>query len=287
MEHKGFFVDFFKHYLPSEVFESINWETARFLKISGEHLRVKDPVMGKLFNLIKDIGDLAYLVEKKDSKSKALIYLHVEHQSSPDRFIPLRTALYILGALYEQAQLKPNDPLPEVYSIIYYHGKKPYPYVTKLWDMFDSSYCARQYLFDPQFVDLNKVSDQELLEYDGTASAEFAFKHIFDRFDEYLEPFIQALSKADRQIIASVVRYIFEAGKIIEPVDFFDRFEDACKGRGDNMATVADYLRQQGAQKTMQKVAADMYKEGIDVKLIKKITGLSEQDLSKLRNQNN
>lgn len=127
MQHKPFLLAFFKQYLPDHIYSEIDWTTQKVFKVSGEHIREIFPIDIKKFNLSKDIGDLGYLVRKK-SNEQALIYLHTEHQSTPDRYINLRTALYILGMLYEYAKMHPGKKLPVVYSIIYYHGAKVYPY---------------------------------------------------------------------------------------------------------------------------------------------------------------
>lgn len=297
MEHKPFFVDFFEHYLPIEIFSQIDWDSAKVFKISGEHFRATDPSLNKIFNLIKDIGDLAYLVEKKNSKARALVYLHVEHQSTPDPLIALRTNLYVLGTLYEYAQMTEEEKLPDVYSIIYYHGRVPYVHATNIWDMFNSDYDARRYLFDSQFVDLHQVSDQQLLGYNTTGAAEFAFKHIFaKRFDDCFESFVHALARADKQVLTGVLRYVFSIGRVVDRGAFVNNLKRVLRDREGVMSTIAEYLEQkgyekgvqqgmqQGMQQSMQKVAADLYKEGADLELIKKVTGLSEQDLLRFRN---
>lgn len=76
MQHKPFLLGFFKYYLPEKVYESINWDSCKIFKISGEHIREIFPVDLKKFNLAKDMGDLSYIVQKKTGEN-ALIYLRV------------------------------------------------------------------------------------------------------------------------------------------------------------------------------------------------------------------
>ena len=87
MESKPFFIAFFKQYLPSEVFNNIDWDSTRIFKISGEHIREVFPFDNAAqVRVTKDLADLAYLVDmKKEGETrKAMITLHVEHQVNPD-----------------------------------------------------------------------------------------------------------------------------------------------------------------------------------------------------------
>lgn len=76
MNHKPFFLAFLKYYLPEQVFQSIDWNSAELFKISGEHIREVFPLDPKAFNLKKDIGNLAYLAKKNNKHEKVLVYTH-------------------------------------------------------------------------------------------------------------------------------------------------------------------------------------------------------------------
>ena len=90
------------------MFNDIDWETSQVFNISGEHIREVFPFeTQERLRITKDIADLAYIVKKKkgDAIEEALITLHVEHQSKPDKLLPLRMGLYIIGMLYEYAKI--------------------------------------------------------------------------------------------------------------------------------------------------------------------------------------
>lgn len=133
MENKTFFVAFFKQYLPAEVFTNINWNTATIFKISGEHIREVFPFDNQAkVRITKDLADIAYIVDMQqgDKTEKAFLSLHVEHQSTPDKLLPLRMAFYIMGMLYEYAKVNHTDKLPHVYSLIFITASKV-PTLTK------------------------------------------------------------------------------------------------------------------------------------------------------------
>lgn len=298
MQHKPFLLAFFKYYLPKKVYGSINWDTCKIFKISGEHIREIFPIDLKQFNLAKDIGDLSYIVQKKN-KQKALIYLHTEHQSTPDRFIFLRTGLYLLGTLYEYAKMHPKSQLPEVYSVIYYHGAKPYPHVKSLWQMFPKNYQAKDFLFDPNFVDLSTVDDRILLKHTPIALAEIAFKHIFDkRYQGMIQHIVSTFKQSDGEIKSDVLRYLINS--IDAKEDFLTKLSKALPE--EEVMTLGERLEQKGFVKGMAQgkleglqsgieqgkheealeIAKNMFLKGLDLNLIKEITSLSDQDLAQI-----
>ena len=60
MENKKFFTAFFKQYLPSQVFNKIDWKTTRIFKISGEHIREVFPFDNDAkVRVTKDLADLS------------------------------------------------------------------------------------------------------------------------------------------------------------------------------------------------------------------------------------
>jgi predicted transposase/invertase (TIGR01784 family) len=298
MEHKVFFKAFFKSYLPEEVCISINWDSAKIFKISNEHIR-EARLSKAVFNLIKATGDIAYLVEKKNTSKKVLIYLHTEHQATPDRYIPLRTALYILGVLYEFVRINPKEQLPEVYSVIYYHGVAAYPYPKNIWGMFSQDYVAKQYLFDPNFIDLRKVDDQTLLGHQEIGAAEYAFKHIFEKeIRPYIKPMIASLQKMDSTIKVHVVKYLLAVSESKDSEATLKELDEAL-GEEDIMGSIAKYLEEKGYQKGLTygeykgkaegklegkqestlEIARNMLKEGLSIDFIKKITGIKDSHL--------
>ena len=299
MQEKKFFQSFFKQYLPAHVAKNIDWSTTQVFNISGEHIREVFPFDHKdKIRVTKDLADLAYIVEMNQNgkKKKTLISLHVEHQSNPDKLLPLRMALYIVGMLYEYAKVNDTDALPQVFSLIYYHGKQsPYPHKKDIWSMFDESYSAEQHLLNPIFIDVGTIPDEELLTHGETAGAELAFKHIFAaNLGKYIDIIAQSLQGAGDNTTLNVLRYMLNAGEAPNGEAVVKRLRQALPKEDKLIMTIAEQLSQErcakasfqgkleGELETKKLIAKTMLSNNFDLETVKNITGLTHQELKKL-----
>ena len=88
--------------------------------------------------------------------------------------------------------------------------------------------------------------------------------------------------------MAILIKYIFEAGEPVDPEVAIHLAEQFPSSIGEKVMTIAEYLRQQGMEqgmqhgiqqgmeKSAQEIAKKMFKEGIPLDTIVKITGLNE-----------
>ena len=140
--------------LPSNILDLIDLDTIKFHKESFIDQQLK-------LNMV-DI-----LVETKFNDIPGYIYALAEHQSKPDKLMPLRIWLYMLKIMeYHTTQNKTKE-LPIVYPIIFYNGKKQYNYSTNLLDLFANKELAKSILGDLlpiQLTALNQIADDELEE---------------------------------------------------------------------------------------------------------------------------
>ena len=85
-------------------------------------------------------SDLLFSVQV--SGRPALLYVLFEHQSSPDRLMPLRLLGYIVRILMRYvAEAKSGSdalPLPVVVPVVLHHGEAGWSVATRLEDLFDS-----------------------------------------------------------------------------------------------------------------------------------------------------
>jgi predicted transposase YdaD len=87
----------------------------------------------------------------------ALVYVLVEHQSAPDRFMPLRLLRYVGRILDKYRHDHPGARrLPAVIPIVLCHGPRPWPYPADLGALYDLDDRARAdvgpYLADVRFL---------------------------------------------------------------------------------------------------------------------------------------
>ena len=121
--------------LPKDILAIIDLDTIKFHKESFIDQQLK-------LNMV-DI-----LVETKFNDTPGYIYVLAEHQSKPDKLMPLRIWSYMLKIMeYHTTQNKTKE-LPIVYPIIFYNGKKQYSYSTNLLDLFANKELAKSILGD-------------------------------------------------------------------------------------------------------------------------------------------
>ena len=102
----------------------------------------------------------------------ALLYLLFEHQSSPDKLLPLRLLRYVVRILERHvAEAKTAGdalPLPVVVPVVLHHSESGWSVATRLEDLFDCQLVEEAGLseFIPRLSfmldDLSRVTDNEL-----------------------------------------------------------------------------------------------------------------------------
>src|SRR6185312_7083731 len=66
----------------------------------------------------------------------ALLLFHCEHQTKPERTLPLKVWQYLFLVLLEYAENYPNQPLPIPFALIIYTGEANFTHSTQLFDLF-------------------------------------------------------------------------------------------------------------------------------------------------------
>jgi len=79
--------------------------------------------------LDKREGDIIYRIRYKNGEGAIYLYLLLEFQSTPDKWMSLRTLVYV-GLLYQQlikeGQLDDNNKIPPVFPLVLYNGDQPW-----------------------------------------------------------------------------------------------------------------------------------------------------------------
>jgi predicted transposase/invertase (TIGR01784 family) len=95
MSNQVFFEGFLTAYLPRELLLKLDWGSIKFYKMGGQHI---ESTTQRSFE-----SDLIYLADFE--KEPHMLWIHLEHQSKPDRRMPLRILNYQTAELlgYEVA----------------------------------------------------------------------------------------------------------------------------------------------------------------------------------------
>ena len=125
MQNHSIAKDFFRGHLPESIQSRCNWPT---LKLCKETFVNKD--------YHAHAADVLYSVNIDGRQS--YLYLLSEHQSKPDRLMPLRLWGYLCQIWQLSAKDKKQKKLPLIYPLVFYHGKRsPYPYSMDFLRLFE------------------------------------------------------------------------------------------------------------------------------------------------------
>jgi len=125
--------------------------------------------------------DLLYQINI-DNK-KGYFYFLLEHQSTPDIKMPLRTARYVSLIQERHMDQYKTDRIPLVYPIVFYNGKARYPYPTDIHEMIEApdELLCNYRLARFHLVDLNDIEDSVLRTQTWSGLSLYAMKHSYDR----------------------------------------------------------------------------------------------------------
>jgi predicted transposase/invertase (TIGR01784 family) len=177
--------DYFKTKLPAFIKSKVNLET---LKLQPDSFIESDAETR--------FADILYEVSFEGEP--AYIYLLAEHQSKPDRLMPLRLWNYLCKIWMrdvERSQKSKGDiKLPYIIPIVFYHGKqKVYPYSMDFEDYFEDKAVFRKLYHAPfNLVNVSDQTDEELATHGCAAILEIIQKRIFEKeLISHLKPILE------------------------------------------------------------------------------------------------
>ena len=302
-------ISFLKQYMPKDLVRQINWNTVKLDTASVEHTRQQHKDNEKQH----EQSDLCFLFQFINGQLGAC-FVHIECQTTDDVTIIIRTRHYQTAYLLDFIKRnKGVKKLPIVVSIIYYANKKPFSYSLDINDHFQNKELAQKYAFTTQFIDLAKLSDDELLRHRGIAGLDLVFKHIAQRDidnDATLAKLTASIAHYDDFAIQVILKYMANFSDM-EDKQFCDKIANMQPALEDNVMTVAQQLalsrkaefvqegiqqgrqegiqqgRQEGIQQGVQhekyEIAKNMLRKGLDDTLINETTGLDLEIVAKLK----
>ena len=282
--------DMLRSHLPAEILACCDFDT-----LCLEPTSYIEP------DLRPHLLDVLYSIQIEGEA--AFIYVLIEPQHKPLRLMPLRMIRYTLAPLKEFAD-KHGDTakLPVVIPLILYSGPhSPYPFSTDLFECFADPELARKTLLQPKLIDLSIIPDADLKTHGHSAFLELALKHVRDRDILNLAYDIVELLQAyplTSDLFKHLLNYLVGSGESENYDEFLNVIKDqsAAKYKETTM-TIAEQLENRGFQKGIHAgivqgklegeheakitVAKNMLKNGFSHEVVKKITGLCDEDLAK------
>lgn len=280
--------------LESKVQDVLDLNTLQEVPSESIHLKLSD-----------SISDVVYQCQYKDTNIPAAkIIILVEHQSTPDRFMPLRVYHYLFGLLLNEVKSRKTDrnaPLPACWAMIFYHGKKKhYPYPLDLASAFDDPKDIMQEFWNNsvQLNNVNDISDEQLLERKLDGILALTLKHSRDKeASDVLHKIINKFAEIDirdpveLQFANEIVSHIFNQSDIDNRDDLFDTIESLTGPLRGELMTAAERFREEGIVKGIEQnkieTVINCFREGAHVEFIVRITGLTKAEILKIVKEHN
>ncbi|RDH40044.1 MAG: Rpn family recombination-promoting nuclease/putative transposase [Candidatus Aquirickettsiella gammari] len=184
-----------------------------------------------------------------------------------------------------------SQTLPIVVPLLFYRGKKsPYPFTTDIIDCFENKKLAQETFLKPYpLIDITIIPDEELRQHDGLAILELVQKNIHRRDAlEFVKDIALQVAKQflSHEQFNSLLYYVSQEGESKNFDQFYLSLAEALPNYRADIMTLAQQLEQKGLQRGHEKARHEMAKnllaEGFSLDLVKKVTRLSDLDLSKL-----
>lgn len=241
---------FMQYYLPANMVAKLNLATLTHLNTTYIHKQ-----------LSSTFSDVVFSCEL--AGEPATISLLVEHQSKPDKFMPVRVGYYLFSLLSRQIKETKGELLPAAYCMVFYHGKK-YPYSMHLADCFDDPLGLMKNLFSHPIplIDVSELPEEQLRQQRLIGIMAQIMKHIRDAdispfLYEFFDRF-QGLPYEDQQqldFVMAVLEYAVQAGntgdeeldRVIEHAN-----QSSNHTLGESVMTIAELLRQRGLKQGLQ-----------------------------------
>ncbi len=294
LENQQVALDFIRQYFPKDIILALDANSLRL---------IKNTYIDK--DLKATTSDLVFCC--KLANKEAYLCLLIEHQSSPDKMMPVRAYHYLFNVLNSFRKQYPDQAMPAVFTLVFYHGEQtPYPYSLKLEDCFDDPLNIMSKVFDRplSLVDVNQLSDDELKQQEWVGPMAMAMKHIRKRdMTHYALDILASLrwniekSQGD-ELLQQLLLYLYHGSKIIDLKKVIHSTVQIGEPIRRRVMTLAEQLEEkgmkrgmkQGMQQGMQKgiqqstndMAIKMLKEGTDLAFISRMTGLSLEEIKQL-----
>lgn len=284
------------NYLPSEITKFLDTGTLRLEKDSFIDNKLKESFSDLLFSTDID-GREGY------------IYFLFDHKSYPDKAVGLQLLKYMAEIWNTKIKKEKVKSVPPVIPLVIYHGTSGW-HIEKMLGGMISGFnnfppILRKYTPDYEYLvyDLTNYSDEEIK---GEARVRILFTLFRDvRKVENVYELLDIINKAvtylreleDKQTgveyFETLMRYIFSAAKNLTGEDagkIADKVGKTYPEGSEVIMTLAEILREEGKKEGMElgakqeklQLATNALKEGMEIELNEKLTGLSRQEIEKI-----
>src|SRR5215831_12668492 len=284
---------FLQTHLPQEVSQTLRWSTLTLLESSfvDEALRASE-------------ADFLYEVERVSHEGSLWLYVLLEHQSTPDRWMRFRLLKYCCRIWDQSFRWQPDQrELRVIVPLVLYQGERTWSYSTEFADLFAES--VRDWPGVPRFshglIDQSGMRPEEVQGELKTRLMQLLLMAAYHPTVAWMEQVAKLLGLLSSlppsggvNYMRIFVRYLLSTQEP-EAVESFREVlrEYAPAVRDEVMTTYAQELlaegraegEQLGAIKTQVEVIEGFLREGVEWAVIERATGINELQFQALKQQ--
>jgi predicted transposase/invertase (TIGR01784 family) len=273
---------FLQTHLPSDVSQELNWSTLRLVEGSfvDEDLRGSE-------------ADLLYEVERVSSQDAVWLYILLEHQSTPDRWMRFRLLKYCCRIWDQSFREQPEQrELRAIVPLVFYQGERRWTYSREFADLFAES--VRDWPGVPRFAhELIDQSGMRPEEVQGELKVRLmqlvmlAAYHPTLAWMEQVARLLDSLSSlapsGGINYVRLFVLYILATQEPETAQSFRDVLRQHAPEVGEGLMTYAQELLKEGEIRAEVRIIENLLREGMEWPAIERITGVNETQFQALK----
>ena len=277
---------FLHRHLPQEVSQALNWSTLTLLEGSfvDEDLRASE-------------ADFLYAIERSSDEESVWIYVLLEHQSAPDRWMRLRLLKYCCRIWEMSFRGHPDQrELRAIVPLVFYQGARSWSYSSEFADLFAEP--VRDWPGVPRFshglIDQSGMQPDEV---QGELKARMMQLLLLAAYHPelaWMEPVARLLgalsslpSSGGINYVRLFVLYILATQEPEAAQSFHAVLRHHAPAVGDDLMTYAQELlkegREEGEIRAEVRIIENLLREGMDWPAIARITGVNETHFQALK----
>jgi predicted transposase YdaD len=282
---------FLQAHLSEEVSRALNWSTLTLL----ESTFVDEDLRGSEADLRGSEADLLYEVEHVSGEASLWVYMLLEHQSTPDRWMRFRLLKYCCRIWDQSFRDQPEQrELRAIVPLVFYQGERSWSYSSEFADLFAES--VRHWPGVPRFS--HGLIDQSGLQPDevqGDLKAQImqwvmmAAYHPALAWMEQVARLLGSLSSLPPSGGINYVRifvlYILATQEPEAAQSFREVLRRHAPEVGDDLMTYAQELLEKGRLEERVRMIEGLLREGMEWPVIERVTGVNEAQFQTLKQQ--
>jgi predicted transposase/invertase (TIGR01784 family) len=274
-------------------------------ELKEEHLILNDPLYTSITET-KRQNDMVYTIRRDNQE--IFVYIILEHQSSVNHIMSFRILEYMVRLWRRYIDNNSDDSekinfkLPPIYPIVFYDGEYNWTAASEFKDKISNSEIFEGYIpdFKYELINLNNISFEELQSHQDLLSALFIIDKIKRPADlrkietikrEYWDKLKKNVSsRRELEKIAEAMKLLLSRINTPEE-EIKEIIENIYEGRLEKMFEMAVHYdvqetraiaREEAIKERNLEVARNSLNQGIDIKTISVITGLTIEEIGKL-----